>query len=68
MWHDKLKGTDNLESARNELISEYEKTLASAETAAENNFIDDIIDPSQTRNVLVSALVSFSGSSVQELP
>lgn len=22
MWHDKLKGTDNLESARNELISE----------------------------------------------
>lgn len=68
MWHDKLKGTDNLESARNELISEYEKTLASAETAAENNFIDDIIDPSQTRNVLVSALDILSGKRVQKLP
>ena len=68
MWHDKLKGTENLESARNELISEYEKTLASAETAAENNFIDDIIDPSQTRNVLVSALDILSGKRVQKLP
>ena len=68
MWHDKLKGTDNLESARNELISEYEKTLASAETAAENNFIDDIIDPAQTRNVLVSALDILSGKRVQKLP
>ena len=68
MWHDKLKGTFNLESARNELISEYEKTLASAETAAENNFIDDIIDPSQTRNVLVSALDILSGKRVQKLP
>lgn len=57
-----------LESARNELISEYEKTLASAETAAENNFIDDIIDPSQTRNVLVSALDILSGKRVQKLP
>ena len=44
------------------------KTLASAETAAENNFIDDIIDPSQTRNVLVSALDILSGKRVQKLP
>lgn len=35
------------------------------ETAAENNFIDDIIDPSQTRNVLVSALDILSGKRVR---
>lgn len=68
MWHDKLKGAENLDNARNELVSEYEKTLASAETAAENNFIDDIIDPMQTRNVLVSALDILSGKRVQKLP
>lgn len=68
MWHEKLKGAENLDNARNELASEYEKTLASAETAAENNFIDDIIEPNETRKVLLSALDILSGKRVQKLP
>ncbi|MGN1480807.1 carboxyl transferase domain-containing protein [Porcipelethomonas sp.] len=68
MWHDKLQGAENLEASRNKLAAEYEKTLASAQTAAENNFIDDIIEPSQTRSVLISALDILSGKRVQKLP
>ena len=44
------------------------ETLASAQTAAENNFIDDVIDASQTRNVLIAALDILSGKRVQKLP
>lgn len=68
MWHDRLKGTDNLENSRNELILEYENTLASAVNAAENNFIDEIINPSQLRSTLVSALDILSGKRTQKLP
>ena len=68
MVMEKFPVTPNGKIDRKALISEYEKTLASAETAAENNFIDDIIDPSQTRNVLVSALDILSGKRVQKLP
>ena len=68
MWHDKLKNAENLDAERNKLASEYEKTLASAQTAAENNFIDDVIDASQTRNVLIAALDILSGKRVQKLP
>jgi len=68
MWHDKLKGAENLDAARNNLVSEYEKTLASAQAAAENNYIDDIIEASQTRNVLISSLEILSGKRVQKLP
>ena len=68
MWHDKLKNAENLDAERNKLAAEYEKTLASAQTAAENNFIDDVIDASQTRNVLIAALDILSGKRVQKLP
>lgn len=68
MWHDRLKGTDNLENSRNELILEYENTLASAVNAAENNFIDEIIKPSQLRSTLVSALDILFGKRTQKLP
>lgn len=68
MWHDKLKGAENLDAARNELIAEYEKTLAGAQTAAENNYIDDIIESTSTRNTLIAALDILAGKRVQKLP
>ncbi len=68
MWHDKLKGASDLAAERNKLAKEYSETLASAQMAAENGYIDDIIQPEQTRNVLVSALDILSGKRVQKLP
>lgn len=68
MWHDKLKGASDLAAERNKLAEEYSKTFASAQTAAENNYIDDIIEPAQTRAALISALDILSGKRVQKLP
>ena len=68
MWHDKLTGASDLAAERNKLADEYSKTLASASTAAENNFIDDIIAPEKTREVLVAALDILAGKRVQKLP
>ena len=68
MWHDKLKDAEDLTAERNKLAKEYSETLASAKTAAENGFVDDIIEASQTRNVLVAALDILSGKRVQKLP
>lgn len=68
IWHDKLAGADDLTAKRNELASEYEKTVASSTSAAENGFIDEIIDIVQTRTVLTSALEILSGKRSQKLP
>ncbi|MGN0621508.1 MAG: carboxyl transferase domain-containing protein [Porcipelethomonas sp.] len=68
LWHDKLKGAENLESERNKLASEYEASLAGAVSAAEGNFIDEIISSADTRRAVVSALDILSGKRVQKLP
>lgn len=68
LWHDKLKGAENLSAKRQELAAEYESTLASAVKAAEGNYIDDIISPENTRSVVLSALDILSGKRVQKLP
>lgn len=68
MWHDKLEGADDLTAKRNELAAEYEKTTASALAAAENGFIDEIINSADTRAVLTSALDILSGKRSQKLP
>ena len=68
MWHDKLAGASDLTAKRNELAAEYGKTVASAVSAAENGYIDDVIEASQTRQVLTSALDILSGKRTQKLP
>ena len=68
MWHDKLSGTSDLAADRKKLAKEYETTLASSVTAAENGFIDDVIAPENTREVLIAALDILAGKRVQKLP
>lgn len=68
MMHDKLEGAADLTAKRNELAAEYEKTTASALAAAENGFIDEIINSADTRAVLTSALDILSGKRSQKLP
>lgn len=68
LWHDKLTGAENLTAERNKLADEYSKTLASAATAAENGYIDDVIEPTGTRATVLAALDILSGKRVQKLP
>ena len=44
------------EKTRVELVSEYEKSFMNPYTAASRGFIDDIIEPSETRKKIIRSL------------
>ena len=46
--------------ARDELIADYEERFCSPEIAAERGYVDDIIDPRDTRSVLTRAIASLA--------
>lgn len=68
LWHDKLKGCDNLAAKRSELAREYTDTLASAEAAAKLGILDEIITPADMRVVINIALTMLEGKRVTNLP
>ncbi|MCR5717989.1 MAG: carboxyl transferase [Oscillospiraceae bacterium] len=68
LWHDKLKGCNDLAAKRKELAKEYSTTLASAEKAANLGVVDDIVTPADLRAVIASALSMLEGKRVTNLP
>jgi acetyl-CoA carboxylase carboxyltransferase component len=62
-----LAGSDNPEVLRKELIEEYEERYANPYIAAERGFIDDVIDPAETRRILSKSLDILRGKR-EELP
>lgn len=68
LWHDKLKGADNLSAKRKELAETYKSTLASPQKAAETGCIDDVISAENTREIISSSLDMLSGKRVTKLP
>ncbi len=66
--HDELKGADDVDAKRNQLALEYSLNEASAMKAAEENCIEDIIDPVDTRAVIANALEILSGKRVTRMP
>ncbi len=51
-----IAGSDDPVSRRLELVEEYTERYANPYVAAERGFVDDVIDPQETRKVLVQAL------------
>ncbi|MDX2031635.1 MAG: carboxyl transferase domain-containing protein [Blastocatellia bacterium] len=51
-----ITGADDPEAARREKIAEYQEKFASPYVAAERGFIDEVIEPKQTRRKLIRAL------------
>ena len=68
LWHDKLKGAADVLAKRNELAQEYASTDASAFNAAEKSCVDAIIEPSETRTSIISAIEILAGKRVSRLP
>ena len=62
-----LTGADDPASMRTSLIDEYEERYATPYIAAERGFIDDVIDPADTRRVLSYSL-DLLRSKREELP
>ncbi len=68
LMHEKLKGAEDVAKTRKELADEYCQNEASAFKAAENNCIDDIINPLDTRETIINALDILSGKRISRLP
>lgn len=66
--HDELKGAADLDKKRKELADEYCANEASAFKAAEDNCIDDIINPADTRTTIITALEILAGKRISRLP
>lgn len=67
LYHDKLKGADNLDAKRTALAEEYALGEASAISAAEKNAVDDVIEASEIRAKLIGAIEILAGKRVTGL-
>lgn len=56
VFRKELKAAENPEARRSELIKDYEDLFASPYQAASRGYIDDVIEPSQTRSWLIKAM------------
>jgi acetyl-CoA carboxylase carboxyltransferase component len=56
IFRKEIDQADDPEQRRQELVDEYTERLANPYAAAERGFVDDVIDPRDTRKVLVDAL------------
>ena len=68
LWHDKLKGAQDVNALRRTLADEYCRTLASAEQAAKLGAIDNVIAPAATRDALIAALDMLEGKRISRMP
>ena len=68
LWSDRLKKSGNTKEARNKLIEEYKATEATPFAAAAEGFIEDIIDPAETRVKVIANLEMLEGKRVSRLP
>jgi propionyl-CoA carboxylase beta chain len=62
-----LAKADDAETLRAQLIDDYEERYATPYIAAERGFIDDVIDPAETRQIIARALDLLRGKR-EELP
>jgi len=67
VYRRELQAAANPEVRRTELVEEYIERYANPYVAAERGYVDDVIDPAETRRVLVRAL-DMLRSKREELP
>jgi acetyl-CoA/propionyl-CoA carboxylase carboxyl transferase subunit len=56
VFRHELERADDKDAKRTELITEYEQKFANPYLAADRGYVDDVIDPSETRPRLIKAL------------
>jgi acetyl-CoA carboxylase carboxyltransferase component len=56
IYRKEIEQADDPDSRRQELVDEYTERLANPYAAAERGYVDDVIDPRDTRRVLISGL------------
>jgi acetyl-CoA/propionyl-CoA carboxylase carboxyl transferase subunit len=61
LYRDELADADDPDARRQELIDEYREEFANPYTAADRGFVDDVIEPTETRARLVEDLKMLKG-------
>ncbi|SEL47167.1 acyl-CoA carboxylase subunit beta [Haloferax larsenii] len=56
LYREELAAAENPDERRDELIDEYRQEFANPYTAADRGYVDDVIEPAETRKRLVSDL------------
>jgi acetyl-CoA/propionyl-CoA carboxylase carboxyl transferase subunit len=56
LYDDELEDAEDVEARRQELIDEYRDAFANPYTAAERGFVDDVLEPQDTRKRLITDL------------
>ena len=67
LYRRELQSADDPVARRDELVEEYTERYANPYTSAERGYVDDVIDPAQTRATLVRGLAMLR-SKREELP
>ncbi len=68
LYNDKLKGAKDQHAVRAEQVEQYKSTLASPYMAAEEGYLQNVIEPSETRSTVIAALTLLSGKRVKSNP
>src|SRR5438128_6714497 len=61
IFKNELKAADDPAAVEAELVRQYRERFANPYTAAERGYVDDVIEPSETRPVLIDALETALG-------
>ena len=61
LYSDELEAADDPEARREELVSEYRDQFANPYTAADRGFVDDVIEPPETRPKLIDDFEMLRG-------
>jgi acetyl-CoA carboxylase carboxyltransferase component len=68
IYRRELNGAEDAEARRAELVKDYREHLANPYIAAERGYIDDVIEPSETRPRLINALNMLQNKRDQNPP
>ncbi|MFC5135427.1 MULTISPECIES: acyl-CoA carboxylase subunit beta [Haloferacaceae] len=65
LYREELEAAEDTEAHRRELIDEYREEFANPYTAADRGFVDDVIEPTETRARLIDDLEMLTGKLAQ---
>lgn len=68
LMEEKLKGVDDAAAKRDQLEKDYQDNVADGINAAKEGYVDDVIEPAQTRQLLAAALGMLAGKRDARLP
>jgi acetyl-CoA carboxylase carboxyltransferase component len=63
-----LANTDDPEALKKKLVHDYKENIANPFIAEEKGFIDEVIDPADTRQVLISAFALLENKYEEKIP